>query len=34
MGVATGLRKFKETISYKDISGILFGAFIIAVPYN
>ena len=30
-GVATGLRKFKETISYKDILGILFGAFIIAV---
>lgn len=30
-GMATGLRKFKETISYKDILGILFGAFIIAV---
>ena len=30
-GMATGLRKFKETISYKDILGILFGAFIVAV---
>lgn len=30
-GMATGLRKFKETISYKDILGILLGAFIIAI---
>jgi uncharacterized membrane-anchored protein YitT (DUF2179 family) len=30
-GMATGLRKFRETISYQDILGILLGAFIISI---
>ncbi|HPT70288.1 MAG TPA: YitT family protein, partial [Syntrophomonas sp.] len=29
--MASGLRRFRENISYKDIMGILLGAFIIAI---